>query len=269
MPTLEAATRGPIEKTCGDDDPVRSRPSIKPRQKPAVNPSCRPHQLDAQTYEWIDEEGDRHGRFTFRPACEPPVTSRRILSLFDVSGAWSRPYREAGYQVAHIDLQNWHTPGDVMEISPAWFDDYDLRDVWGVLAALPCTDFAVSGARWFAQKDADGRTAASIRLARQTLAIIEFLRPAWWVLENPVGRLNRLVPALSEFGPWYWQPWEFGDPWTKKTGLWGEFNRRLPRHPVAPTQGSKMHRLPPGPDRAYLRSVTPAGFARAYFAANS
>ena len=131
MPTLEAATRGPIEKTCGDDDPVRSRPSIKPRQKPAVNPSCRPHQLDAQTYEWIDEEGDRHGRFTFRPACEPPVTSRRILSLFDVSGAWSRPYREAGYQVAHIDLQNWHTPGDVMEISPAWFDDYDLRDRLG------------------------------------------------------------------------------------------------------------------------------------------
>ena len=154
-----------------------------------------------------------------------------------MSGEWSRPYRETGYQVAHIDLQNWHMPCDVMQINIKWFDDFDLCDIWGVLAALPCTDFAVSGARWFAQKDADGRTAASIRLARQTLAMIEFLRPAWWALENPVGRLNRLVPQLAAFGPWYWQPCEFGDPWTKKTGLWGEFNRDTQAYSLACTGG--------------------------------
>src|SRR5690606_11678440 len=113
-----------------------------------------------------------------------------------------------------------------------------------------------------------GRTATSVQLAHQTLAIIEFIRPAWWALENPVGRLNKLVPALAEFGPWYFQPCDFGDPYTKKTGLWGEFSRNLPRDPVKPREGSKMHRLPPGPERAYLRSVTPAGFARAFFEAN-
>jgi hypothetical protein len=38
--------------------------------------------------------------------------------------------------------------------------------------------------------------------------------------------------------------------------------------PVEAVEGSKMHRLPPSPDRAALRSVTPGGFARAFFEAN-
>ncbi len=33
-------------------------------------------------------------------------------------------------------------------------------------------------------------------------------------------------------------------------------------------EGSRMHRLPPSPERAALRSVTPEGFARAFFDAN-
>jgi len=37
---------------------------------------------------------------------------------------------------------------------------------------------------------------------------------------------------------------------------------------VEPTEGSKMHLLPPGPERADLRSVTPLGFAYAVFNAN-
>ena len=40
------------------------------------------------------------------------------------------------------------------------------------------------------------------------------------------------------------------------------------KKPIEPTQGSKMHLLPPSPDRAALRSVTPAGFAKAFFEAN-
>ncbi|MCA9178635.1 MAG: DNA cytosine methyltransferase [Planctomycetales bacterium] len=219
--------------------------------------------------DFIDDDGSVHGVFTFRPEFERDISDRCILSLFDVSGEWSRPYREAGYPVAHIDILNEHCPCDVWDINGMeWLDDNGLCDVWGILAAVPCTDFAASGARWFAAKDADGSTDASVALARHTLAIIEFLRPAWWVIENPVGRLPSLVPDLKEFGPWYFQPCDFGDPYTKKTGLWGEFNRNLKRTPVPPTEGSKIHRMPPSEDRQYLRSITPAGFARAFFEAN-
>lgn len=216
---------------------------------------------------WVDDDGNTHGAFTFRPGFDVDISDRLILSLFDTTGEWSRPYREAGYPVAHIDIQNVD-PCNVHDICFDWFEDNGLWNVWGVLAAVPCTDFAVSGARWFEEKDADGRTAASVELAEQTLRIIEFIKPAWWAIENPVGRLPRLVPALREFGPWYFQPCDFGDPYTKKTGLWGEFNRNLRKTPVEPTEGSKMHRMPPGPERAYLRSVTPAGFSKAFFEAN-
>jgi hypothetical protein len=88
-------------------------------------------------------------------------------------------------------------------------------------------------------------------------------RPQWWALENPVGRLTRyLGPPRMTF-----DPADYGDPYTKKNLLWGDFS--IPRKkPVEATEGSKMHRLPPSPERAALRSVTPEGFSRAFYEAN-
>ncbi len=62
-------------------------------------------------------------------------------------------------------------------------------------------------------------------------------------------------------------PCDHGDPYTKKTLLWGDFS--LPkRSPVEPSEGSRMWSLPASPDRARIRSATPQGFARAFFEAN-
>jgi hypothetical protein len=95
------------------------------------------------------------------------------------------------------------------------------------------------------------------------LRIVTLTRPQWWVLENPVGRLrDYLGPPLHTF-----DPCDYGDPYTKRTQLWGQFRAPVMR-PVEAVEGSKMHLLPPSPDRAALRSVTPAGFARAFFEAN-
>lgn len=66
------------------------------------------------------------------------------------------------------------------------------QDIYAVLAACPCTDFAVSGARHFATKDQDGRTIESIKLVHQTLRTIEFFKPAIWAIGNPVGRIENL-----------------------------------------------------------------------------
>jgi len=63
-------------------------------------------------------------------------------------------------------------------------------------------------------------------------------------------------------------PCDYGDPYTKKTYLWGNFNMPPKVKRVEPTKGSKMHLLPPSLDRAMLRSITPPGFARAFFEAN-
>jgi hypothetical protein len=189
--------------------------------------------------------------------------ARLIVSLFDHSGAWSQPYADAGYRVVRVDLQaGW----DVFDIWPAAFER-EHGPAHGVLAALPCTHFSGSGARWWAEKDADGRTAEAVRLAEHTLYLIEAMEPKWWVLENPVGRLERLVPSV---GPkrMTFQPWHYGDPYTKRTCLWGEFNTDLPRSDVEPTEGSRMWRMPETKARQRLRSITPTGFAKAFFAAN-
>jgi hypothetical protein len=190
---------------------------------------------------------------------------KTILSLFDYSGNWPKPYLDAGYNVVQVDIKHGQ---DVLEIDAQWLLDHDLADVHGILAAPPCTDFAGSGAQYWPAKDADGRTAQSVALIEQTMKIVDFCQPAWWVLENPVGRLNRWLgkPRM------YFHPWEYGDAYTKKTALWGEFNEpvRTPVEPIrACAQGSWVQKLGGKSERTKeLRSATPMGFARAFFLAN-
>ena len=103
----------------------------------------------------------------------------------------------------------------------------------------------------------------------QTLATIEHFRPAVWALENPVGRIER----LGGLPPWRlsFDPNHLGDPYTKKTLLWGRFNGDLPVVPVEPTEGSKMHSQYGGKSLATknARSATPEGFAYGFFMANN
>lgn len=183
-----------------------------------------------------------------------------ILSLFDYSGNWPSYYKQAGYDVYQVDVKH---DIDILELTRQ-----DLPDqVHGILAAPPCTDFASSGAQYWKQKDLDGRTQASLALVDKTLEIISWCNPRWWALENPVGRLQKLRPQLGN--PWYFQPHWFGDPYTKKTGLWGTFNRDLPRNPVEPDPQSWLMRLGGKSERTKeLRSMTPLGFAKSFFLAN-
>lgn len=176
-----------------------------------------------------------------------------VLSLCDYTGNWSRPYRDAGYDVRQVDLQH----GDDVRLFEAL--PYPVR---GVLAAPPCTHFAGSGARWWAEK---GQQAVieGLGLVDACCRIILIHRPQWWVIENPVGRLDRWLgePMM------YFNPSDYGDPYTKKTCLWGRFNAPYKSRVLA-TEGSKMHLLPPSPNRAAKRSETPMGFSRAFFEAN-
>ena len=206
-----------------------------------------------------------------------PCAGKTVLSLFDYTGNWSLPYAAAGADVIRLDLKFGH---DIALISPEQLAANILGQscsgrVDGILAAPPCTDFSVSGARWWPEKDRDGRTNASIHLVQQVLRIVRFFQPDFWAIENPVGRIEKLVPDLKGYGPYWFQPCDFGDPYTKKTGLWGEFVPPLPlfiggSRAVAPTEGSKMWKSYGGKSERTktARSETPLGFARAFFDAN-
>ena len=195
-----------------------------------------------------------------------------ILDLCGGSGAWSEPYREAGYDVRLVTLPEQ----DVRLYIPP-------RNVYGVLAAPPCTHFAISGVRWWKQKG-DAALLDGLSVVDACIRIIHQCQPVWWALENPVGRLKQYI------GQWKYtfQPYEYGDPWTKRTCIWGNHNvpEKNPVEPVGLWTGGTpsgrlgicdhpeylppdwVHKLPPTPDRAARRSVTPPGFAKAFFLSN-
>jgi hypothetical protein len=196
-----------------------------------------------------------------------------VLSLFDLTGKWSQPWVDAGYNVFRFDIQEDEDVGNVNNFSVEFFDEmfstFDGMEVHAILAGCPCTDFASSGAKHFYAKDNTGQTWDSVKLVKQTLATIEYFKPAIWAIENPVGRIER----LANLPPWRlsFQPNNFGDPYTKETMLWGRFNADLPIAPVEPVEGSKMHSKYGGKSIATknARSETPEGFAYAFFMANN
>lgn len=206
-----------------------------------------------------------------------------ILSLCDYTGNMVRPWAEAGHICRIVDIQHRrdcdkveHLDGggvivkhglDILAVKEKWILGADV-----VFAFPPCTDLAVSGARWWAAKGADALVRA-LELVSACRSIIEQTGTLCWMIENPVGRLSRYwrKPDFTfnpcDYGGYLDPP---GDAYTKRTCLWTGpgFIMPTPR-PVEPVEGSKMHLVPPGPNRANIRSATPTGFARAVFEANA
>ena len=183
---------------------------------------------------------------------------KTILDLCGGTGSWSKPYADAGYDVRII---TWPENDVRLFQKPE-------RPVYGILAAPPCDHFSVSGAQYWKQKDEDGRTLEAISIMDACMRIISVCNPEFWALESPVGRMKYYIgdPVM-----WF-DPSDYGDPYTKKTGLWGVFN--LPdKKPVEPirscSQGSWLMQLGGKSEKTkQLRSITPPGFASAFFKAN-
>jgi hypothetical protein len=220
--------------------------------------------------------------------------NRVIISLFDATGTWSQPYVDAGYTVLRYDSargDDIHTKDWFLEIEAIKEKGYEIA---GVMAAPPCTSFASAGAQWWgAQHDSPskdwvrkkyGELAATHydrpidyaeAIMTDVVAIVDLANPTdFHAMENPSGRLRKMLkegewnqdiglPSIS------FDPWHFGDPYTKRTHLWGEMNTDLPIATVAPTEGSKMHKMHSGAEKiGGERSATPEGFSYAFFMAN-
>ena len=200
-----------------------------------------------------------------------------VLSLFDYSGNWSRPWKDAGYDVRQIDIKHGD---DVLTYEPP------TENVYCVLAAPPCTAFTVAGSRWWKKKDGNGETKAGLALAKRSVEIIEMCKPRVHAIENPVGRLGTLLLGKANFifhPHWYagYSPEPEKDRYTKKTCLWGEFKmpERRDMEPIIYELTSKSGKTYRGSyywaklggkseKTKTLRSNTPQGFAQAFYEAN-
>ena len=178
---------------------------------------------------------------------------RTIYDLCAGSGAWSQPYLDAGYNVVRIEIMDGQ---DVRTLET-------VSGVHGVLAAPPCKRFSKAGAcHW--PKVTPRELAEALAVVDACIRFIVAVRPQFWALENPPGRLRRWIgkPAFI------FQPFEFGDPWAKQTCLWGDFVAPWHRRLVEPQFSWVKKYEVDTKDRAANRSKTPPGFARAFFEAN-
>ena len=124
-----------------------------------------------------------------------------------------------------------------------------------MIAFPPCTHLAVSGARWFPQKRADGRQQEAIDFF---MAMVNAPIPRI-AIENPVGIMSTEYRTPDQ----YIQPWEHGHGETKKTCLWLKDLPPLEPTNIVPGRADRIHKMGPSPDRSQKRSVTYAGIADA------
>jgi hypothetical protein len=206
-----------------------------------------------------------------------------IVSLCDLTGAMVEPWIDAGYRAVLVDPQ--HPPGvsvdgpvtrigHVIDHAQTWRELRRLRDVVFTAGFPPCTDLAVSGARWFASK-AEADAAFQFRAMQvvwQCHVIAEMLG-APYLIENPIGRISSFWRKPDHtFHPHHFTGLEANDNYTKATCLWAGGGFRMPARQRAddtPPPDDRIHKCPPGPQRGNIRSATPRGFARAVYLANA
>ena len=181
------------------------------------------------------------------------MKDRIILDLCGGTGAWSRPYTEAGYDVRLVTL-----PVQDVRLYRA------PENVHGILAAPPCTHFSRAGAQHWKAKGEEALL-DGLAVVDACMRIVWRSQPMWWALENPIGRIkDYLGEPVYKF-----DPWQFGDPWTKRTWLWGRFiaPRVKVKAKVEHAPGWRADRTT-SICRGVRRSMTPPGFAQAFYRAN-
>lgn len=195
----------------------------------------------------------------------------------------AKPWVDGGYRVVLVDPQHitTRTEGSVERIAGTLTQALSrlgeiirTEPIAFVAGFPPCTDVAVSGARWFSQKEmADKHFQTRAALVAEQCRVIGSLSGAPWMFENPVSVFSSIFgdPDYT-FNPCDYTGHCADDNYTKKTCLWVGNGFAMPpknkRDDLGPPD-DRMHKAPPGPDRANFRSATPKGFAMAVYLANA
>lgn len=201
-----------------------------------------------------------------------------ILDLCGGTGAWSKPYKDAGYTVHVITLPNysvtdWWIVDNVIRFRKndprndgMAFLEVPINNIHGILAAPPCTHFSLARTVAKIPRDFTGGMQTVESCMRIIWAVQSKTKIGFWVLENPLGYLRRFlgIPRYT------FKQWQFGDGREKPTDLWGYFTNPVPTVDIKPIYqepwGNESGH--DGYDRAAVRAITPQGFATAFYKAN-
>ncbi len=177
----------------------------------------------------------------------------RVLVACEESGVVRDAFRANGHEAFSCDLQPnaspWHLQCDAriaINLGPIGWDM--------IVAHPPCTDLAVSGARWFKNKGAE-RINSALDFVR---LFLDHSCPLICV-ENPVSIISTRIRRPDQII----QPWMFGHGETKATCLWLKGLPLLRPTNIVDGRAPRVHHMAPGPNRARNRSRTLSGIADA------
>ena len=183
----------------------------------------------------------------------------KVLVACEFSGVVREAFRKRDHDAWSCDLlpaldeSEYHIQDDVLKV---------LEQEWDLMIAHPpCTHLAVSGARWF--KDKEKEQEEALDFVRKLLAApVDKI-----ALENPISIISSKIRKPDQII----QPWMFGHMETKATCLWlknlptlketnNVYNEmmKLPKK-----ERNKIHYMSPSKDRGHLRSITYQGIADA------
>jgi len=176
----------------------------------------------------------------------------RILIACEYSGTVRDAFKAKGHNAWSCDILPTESPGnhiqgDVLDV---------LKVGWDMMLAFPpCTHLSVSGARWWPEKEKDGRQQAAIDFFMELVnAPIEKI-----CIENPIGIMSTLFRKPDQIV----QSWQFGHGETKATCLWLKNLSTLTATNIVTGREGRIHKMPPSKDRGKLRSKTFQGIADA------
>jgi len=174
-----------------------------------------------------------------------------IISLFDYTTNMVRPWADGGFLCYSIDVKHpagEQREGNIVRVGAnilEWLPPYAKVKI--LFAFPPCTDVAVSGARWFKDKGL-GALVDALRLFDTALRLAEWAK-APYMIENPVSTVSTYWRKPDHiFNPCDYGGYERerGDAYTKKTCLWTGNGFVMPkRKGIQPVDGSRMHRMGP------------------------
>lgn len=124
----------------------------------------------------------------------PHSSKLRVLDLFSGLGGWSQAFRERGHDVVRVELDakfEAEITNDVRNLVPSSFIGYDV-----VLASPPCEGFTVMqiGRNWnHDHTPKNDRARLALELMLWTVRFIRETRPRYCWVENPVGKMRRLM----------------------------------------------------------------------------
>jgi len=177
-----------------------------------------------------------------------------VLVACEFSGVVREAFRRRGHNAYSCDLlpaedgSPYHYQCDVRDIITNRWKEFDL-----MIAHPPCTHLAVSGARWFKNKQKEQQEALDF------VRFLMFCRIPKKALENPVSIISTHFRKPDQIV----QPWMFGHGETKATCLWLDNLPLLVPTNIVDGRIQRVHHMPPSPDRWRERSRTYVGVAEA------